>query len=320
MGKKRSNKMIEFMRFISCVFVCFIHCPFPAPAGRYVTMIGRYAVPFFILLSGYFSYNANPIAKAKKKLVETLQIVLVGGIVCLIWNSINSYLEFHDFTKWFQQYLKVETILKLLLFNRAVFLNSVFYYFFLMIYTYFIFIIACKTNTVKYFYFLIPFLLLMLFIVATKGKWFMGGNWLFLGLPMFFLGHFLHSHPQIITSTKGKEYLLIITGVMLTLVENSLKIHTDYIYLGSIVMAVACLCLCINRGQDSCPSIFATIGTNYSLYIMILHCEVRDTLRIFISNQSYYFPVLVLCVTVFLSALAKMVIDSIRTKKVRFAF
>ena len=304
MHKQRSNQMIECLRFLGCVFVVFIHCPFPDPVGEYVKTAGRTAVPFFLLLSGYFSDNAEPVKKAKKKLLDTLIVVLAAGALCLLWNSVNSYLRWQDFFKWVLPYLKRETALNFLLYNRAVFFNSTFYYFFALIYTYCIFILACKTKTTKLFYCLIPFLLVMLFVAATNGKWYMGGNWLFLGIPFFFLGHFLHSHPAVIRRMKGKELPLILLGLLLAWLEQDLQLHTDYLYIGSVISAVACLCLCVNSGERACPRPLVYLGTNCSLFIMVLHCEVRDTLALFLPKQSYSFPLLVLGITIVLSAAA----------------
>ena len=304
MRKQRSNQMIECLRFLGCVFVVFIHCPFPEPAGGFVKTLGRTAVPFLLLLSGYFSDNADPVKKAKKKLLDTLIIVLAAGTLCLLWNSVNSYLRWHDFLKWTIPYLKRETALNFLLYNRAVFFNSTFYYFFALIYTYCIFILSCRTGTTKVFYCLIPFLLVMLFVAATKGKWYMGGNWLFLGIPFFFLGHFLHSHPAVIRCLKGKELLLILPGFLLALIEWKLEFHTDYIYIGSVISSAACLCLCINSGERPCPRPLVYLGSNCSLFIMILHCEVRDTLALFLPKDTYSFPLLVLGITIVLSVTA----------------
>lgn len=302
MLKTRSNQMIECVRFISCMFVLFVHCPFPSQIGTYVTMIGRYAVPFFLLLSGYFSYNNNPIPKAKKKIRDTLRIVLVAGLVCLVWNSVNSFIETGNFVEWFHPYLTLKTIRNLLIYNRATFFNSTFYYFFMLIYVYSIFILSCKTNTIKHLYYISPVLFLLLFVVATMGQWYWGGNFLFLGIPMFYLGHFIHSHQGIIDFLKGKEIIGILLGVLLSYIELKLRIHTTYIYFGSVLISVSLLCFCINNADSKCPNFLAHLGTAYSLYIMVFHCQVRDTLQLCITSDSFLFPVLVLVTTIVFSS------------------
>lgn len=312
MQKTRSNKPIECFRFIGCVFVLFIHCPFPQPLGLYVSVMGRTAVPYFLLLSGYFSYCDKPIDKAMKKLIETVKIILVAGLLCIIWNSMNSLILHHNFFIWFVQYLTSDTLKNFLLYNRAVFFNSAFYYFFIMIYVYFIYILSCKTNTVRVFYAFIPMLIFFLFYFATVGEWYWGGNWMLLGIPMFYLGNYIHSRPQIIALLSGKEIYLIFFGIISDLVEISLRFHTGYIYIGSIIIAFSLLCLCINNKDAKCPPLFEYLGTNCSLYIMIFHCEVRDTLRLFIPSNTLYFPIIVLAITITISLFVNTIIQRIR--------
>jgi surface polysaccharide O-acyltransferase-like enzyme len=93
MGKVRTNQLIECMRYIACVLICFIHVPFPKPFSSYVILAGRAAVPFFLLLSGYFACSDDPVRKVKKKLRDTVRIVLTAGTVCFLWNFINCFLQ-----------------------------------------------------------------------------------------------------------------------------------------------------------------------------------------------------------------------------------
>ena len=84
MEKVRTNQLIECMRYIACVLICFIHVPFPKPFSSYVILTGRAAVPFFLLLLGYFACCDDPVRKAKKKLQDTVRIVLTAGAVCFL--------------------------------------------------------------------------------------------------------------------------------------------------------------------------------------------------------------------------------------------
>lgn len=301
MQKVRSNQMIELVRLVASAFVLFIHCPFPRPVGTYISIIGRFAVPFFLLLTGYFSYNANPVQKSIKKLRDTIMIVIITGTICLLWNSLNSYISTKSFSQWIFQYLSLSVLKEFLLFNRAVFFNSVFYYFFIVIYVYLIYIFACKTKTIRFFYLLSPVLFALLFYMCTAFPWYWGGNFLFLGIPLFFLGHYLHAHQTIIQSLKHKELPLMLFGIALTIIEFLAKIHSSYIFIGSVIIAISLLALCINEPETIRLTSLAKLGTSSSLHIMVFHCEIRDTLSHFVPSNTLLFPLVVLSASILLS-------------------
>ena len=142
--KQRNNQLIEACRFLACVMVMFTHVSFPSPYGGYVGALARFAVPFFLMISGYFTYGENLAAKARKKLRNTVETVVVAGATCLVWNSVNSLLRFGSASQWARAYMHRQTLVEFLLFNRAVFFNSVFYYFFMLIYTYALCLIAAR--------------------------------------------------------------------------------------------------------------------------------------------------------------------------------
>lgn len=57
--KTGRNQSVECARLIASFFVVFVHCPFPGRIGKAVVCVGRFAVPMFFMISGYFSYQAG---------------------------------------------------------------------------------------------------------------------------------------------------------------------------------------------------------------------------------------------------------------------
>ena len=72
-GSKR-NSLLDLLRFISCLFVVLIHCPLPGFLGTAIITFGRYAVPFFLMISGYylFSDNRNVVLRKAKNIINLL--------------------------------------------------------------------------------------------------------------------------------------------------------------------------------------------------------------------------------------------------------
>ena len=304
--KNRSNQTIESMRFVSCVSILFIHCGFPVPktVSGYSMAVARFAVPFLILLSGWYADHNGETTKAKKKTRDTMRVIAIGGAVCIIWNCLNSYLRYGELTSWIIPYCNQRTAVNFLLYNRAVFFNSVFYYFFILIYVYALFIAAQKLRITRILYYLIPLLLLTGIYICEFSDlpWYYGGNYLFVGLPMFMLGHFLRTKQDKLLRLKDKEWIIILTGVLITSCEYRIQ-GSRYLYSGSIVIAVAVLLFCINHGTMRCPQTLAAAGSFLSLPVIVVHCEVRDTLQILFSFGRYMLPIMVLLISLAIAIL-----------------
>ena len=304
--KNRSNETIECMRFICCVSILFIHCGFPLPLAvrGYAMAIARFAVPFLILLSGWYSDQDGKSTKAKKKLRDLAHIIWIGSLVCLLWNCCNSFLKSGEWLAWIIPYLNFRTLLNFLLFNRAVFINSVFYYFFIMVYVYVIFIFAQRFRLTMLLSCLSPLLLLVGIYVCeiTDLPWYYGGNFLFLGIPMFMIGHFLRKFSDRLPRLKTQEWFLVLTGVVITGLEYRF-FGSHYLYLGAVVIALSVFIFCVNHEDLKCSQLLVLAGTVLSLPIIVIHCEVRDTALILWHFGQYTFPLFVLVTSTILSIL-----------------
>ena len=300
--KARGNQLIECMRIVCCVVILCIHTgfPLPPPARSPAVAVSRFAVPFLILLSGWYTDHDGGTEKAKKKLKDTFRVVIFGGSLCIFWNCINSFLKTNSLTSWMRGYMTEETVVNFLLYNRAIFINSVFYYFFIMIYVYVVFITVQRLATTKYIYMLMPLLLAGGIYICefTELPWYYGGNFLFTGLPVFFLGYILRLYHEQLIRFKSKEWIFITAGVISTLLEHR-YLGDHYLYIGAIITSVFLFIFCINHEQMNCPPFFVSAGTFLSLPIIVIHCQVRDSLRIIRDFGPYGLPLLVLaCSTV----------------------
>ena len=53
---RQYNFFFDFIKGIACICVVFMHCEFPGRLGIAVQAVSRFCVPFFFMLSGYYSY------------------------------------------------------------------------------------------------------------------------------------------------------------------------------------------------------------------------------------------------------------------------
>ncbi len=80
------NRVLDIGRFWAAVLVVFLHAPFPGIGGKMIQCFSRISVPFFFLVSGYFSSNNSK--KIKSKIVRTFKMLLVYGCVYFAFNTL----------------------------------------------------------------------------------------------------------------------------------------------------------------------------------------------------------------------------------------
>lgn len=84
------NQSMEVCKLIASVFVILIHVPLPGKLGSLMACVGRFAVPVFFAISGYFSYNVGW-KKLNRRLVHIVLLNIAAIGVCLLWGCIHAY-------------------------------------------------------------------------------------------------------------------------------------------------------------------------------------------------------------------------------------
>lgn len=103
------NQTIELFRVMAALFVVLIHFPLPGICGECVSAIARYAVPFFFILTGYYSFEVETPA-LRRRIKKMVVLVLVASVIylpimCLfhkivLGESIREYLISHFNAYW----------------------------------------------------------------------------------------------------------------------------------------------------------------------------------------------------------------------------
>lgn len=317
---RRNNEMIEATRYICCVVVLCIHCALPQPIGEYFNRYGRFAVPFFLLVSGFYFYGGNSTVKSLKKIKQTAIIILINAPICLTWNCVNSYIGTGSFINWIHNYPVLHTCRDLLLFNRAVFINSSFYYLFMLLYVYvFCFLIVIIPHTSRKIVRTTAFLLLIIGYCIhhfTNHAWYHVGNFLFTGIPLFFVGHFLHENSIILRTLNKFSFPLVILSAFFTYTETHFLGGT-YLTIGQVLFAIIVLSLCIHN-EEKTSGILAYLGSNTSMIIFIYHCQIRDTVLMFINKRTLLYPISVILLSTSLGVIVSSLLNMTEKKSCRW--
>lgn len=303
------NQSINLMKGIACIFVVFIHCQFPTKVGESIVVLGRFAVPFFALVTGYFSDfddKEKSIYISQKRLKGIIKLTILSSGICVFLNLIVTCIQGGD---WILPYLNLKTLIVFVFFNRASFLSSSMWYLFGLIYVYILWINALKWNKEKYLFFSVPFLLLANLIMTEilKLPWYVSGNFLFTLLPFFLIGNRIHRKQVKYTS---KIFIGIIAANILVLMEHAF-FGASFLYISSIIIAIFWLIVVkndfiINTDIYRFCKGFCYLGEKLSMPIFVVHCGVMSIIlaiieRCSIAISEWFLPFIVLFFSIVLS-------------------
>ena len=81
--KKQRNYSLDLLKFISSFLIVCIHFKISGETGKLITIIGRFAVPVFFMVSGYYSYNDDE-HHIKNKILNIKYIKIIFLCICYL--------------------------------------------------------------------------------------------------------------------------------------------------------------------------------------------------------------------------------------------
>ncbi len=307
MSVSKRNTMLDSFRGMACLLVVFCHFPLDNDLGTYIVAVARAAVPFFLLISGYFSLRSSSddnINYARKKLISTVKLLVIGIVICIFFNTMFCILKGQAPLKWLKAAFGYKAIIKLMVFNLSYWLSAVMYYLFMMVYVYLIYILLNKYKLIKKSYCLIPVLLAINILLGRlKLNWYYSGNFFLTGIPFFLLGNMI-KEKNIRFKSVTHNVLAIFGGLIMTCIENYYFGHC-YCYVGTIILATSVFVLCISCEDVKKENRLDEFGIKYSMLIFLLHCHVGNYVCLFFEKCGItlgnYKPFIVIISTIFIS-------------------
>lgn len=319
------NQSIECARLVAAALVVFIHCPFPGLLGGYLECLGRYAVPLFFVISGYFSFRTSD-EKILGRMKHVLKLYLLAVLMYLIWNvfkteysggSTGAYLisavpEINEVARW--MFLNVPPYVGHLWYLLAM----VTCYLLLWVYVRFF---GQERVNYRPLYFA-GFCLLVNQIttgaimekVETAAPFYWGRTAFLFGIPMFTLGIFVREYQERICSnfklTSGKLLVLLLACVALSLIQWRGGINSGSMEFGTILGVVVLMLLLSMHPVIAAPESVAgrcisRLGV-LSMAVYILHLMVISAYKLLLlmpmeallgEREPWLRPILVLGIT-----------------------
>lgn len=305
--------------------IVLVHCRFPSVPGAVITAFARSGIPFFFMLSGYYTFYTDretTLSVTGRRIKKSFRLLMAVMLFYIAWRILPKLLSggITEAFLWVKTSLfQQQIIMDFLLLNVTDSVNGVLWYIPAALYVYLLFGILVKAGGKgKSLYIAAIILLAVNLVLCELGtvlglgihlKWYR--NFLFTGFPFFMLGHYLHKKEKEIQLIKNKKIPLLIAllGGAMILLESWL-VGNALLYIGNVVFVTGLYLFAIQNSLCKKGSLMGQIGSKLYLYIYISQVaviEVMDKLAgrvaFFEGTMGLYVkPALVLAVVVMLSA------------------
>ena len=285
---------IDVMRIVMAFFVVAIHVPFADKAGEVFITYGKTAVPFFLVVCGYFLYRDDNAEMMKRLIKQTKRIFIFFVAANLFYAAFFALFvrvkegSFDSLKECFT----VKALTDFLLYNMSPFCEPL-WYLGSLLYALLIMLLLNKLKVLKFAMFLAPFLVAAYVVMSHLG---IGTpvqlrNAVLVGLGYTMMGMLIRRFEKKIFGSKAAAPVLWIVFVICcvtAIVElNGYKqgIAVPFVSCEILVYVTALLCL---KYPDFGKGTFAEwLGHECSLPVYIIHMAVLQ-LIIMTGNDGFF--------------------------------
>lgn len=309
-GKTRgkSEHLIDCMRLLMAFLVVCIHYPFEGKIGQIIFCFGKVAVPFFLVVSGYFCYSGDSdcfIGRIKKQAGRIFMISAGAGFLYGYLYLIGNKLGFIDAK--IQTLITEKSLIHLLVYNESPvaphlwFLGSLFYALILML-------IVTKLNIDKYVMYISPILIGIYVYLSYVGKaeYYVIRNALLVTWPYFMMGCMIKRYKDQIQS-HIKPFWVNVSAVVcmvLVIVEYNIRHSTSLPYISTEILVYLVVLVCLNYPEVGKGTIINWLGSKCTLFVYITHIFVlwffwygvfglKNVNPVIITLSAFFVPLLV---------------------------
>lgn len=292
---------LDFLKGIAACFVVFMHVRFPEPTGRYVALLGTFAVPVFFMTSGYFGYGASR-AKTMRSIKRTATYLLVAYVIGIINLLITHQFNLHDLWQFFGEKIFTKYhLIHFVLFTDARVSGVAWFLISLLICYALKYLLGDKFRYIAYAALLLrvlgslqyPFLRIT---VPVNTPW-------VTGIPFFFIGELFRVHEGWVNQRIKSSHLVLQAAVGLAILASAIVYRSLFWYIGILLLSPALFVL-FSR-SDMKYNKMCLLGSVYAFFIYIMHplvMHVYDALRpSLLPVEAWLRPLIVLLVTIMMA-------------------
>lgn len=285
---------IDVMRIVMAFFVVAIHVPFSGKAGEVFITYGKTAVPFFLVVCGYFLYRDDNGEIMKRLLKQTKRIFIFFVAANLFYAAFFAlFVRVREGSfDSLKEFLTVKALTDFLLYNMSPFCEPL-WYLGSLLYALLIMLLLNKLKVLKIAMFLAPILVAAYALLSHLG---IGTpvqlrNAILVGLGYTMMGMLIRRFEKKILGSKAAApvlWILFVICCITAIVElNGYKqgIAVPFVSCEVLVYVIVLLCL---KYPDFGKGTFAEwLGHECSLPVYIIHMAVLQ-LIIMTGNDGFF--------------------------------
>ena len=317
---------IDVMRIVMAFLVVVIHVPFDGKAGNVFITYGKTAVPFFLVVCGYFLYRDDNKEMMKRLIKQTKRIFIFFVASNLFYAACHAvYLRVTEGSfNGMRECFTAKALTDFALYNLSPFSEHL-WYLGSLLYALLIMLLLNKLKVMKYFMFTAPLLVAAYVVLSHLG---IGTpvqlrNALFVGLGYTMMGMLIRRFEKKILDHKAAApvlWILTVICCVTAIVElNGYKqgIAVPFVSCEILIYLITLLCL---KYPDFGMGTFAEwLGRECTLTVYIMHMAVLY-LMLMTGNDSFfgkYGAVTVFVVTTFIAAVYKSIKNAVTAEKTK---
>lgn len=282
----KRNIYLDVIRGLACIFIIFIHRPFPGTAGDIISAIARAGVAIFFIISGYYAFNTDPDIMQKRmphKIKHTMRILLYALLYYLVWESFIRWAGtgFSSTFDWITNHvLSPYTWYLALVWDRDPVVGHL-WFLFALVRCYLLFAILLKFRLEKYApAFSIICLMGTIALQKTYVDTFYFRNGWFYGMGFFMAGYCIAAYKGRILNKK-LIYAGALSGMVLS-TAGGILFPKDQIYFGTIILGISLFIWAGTKAGEMpkqfLTSMLAEIGAKYGTLIYVIHWSIKECL------------------------------------------
>ena len=317
---------IDVMRIVMAFFVVVIHVPFDGKAGNVFITYGKTAVPFFLVICGYFLYREDNKEMMKRLIKQTKRIFIFFVASNLFYAACHAiYLKVTQGSfDGMRECFTAKALTDFALYNLSPFSEHL-WYLGSLLYALLIMLLLNKLKLMKYFMFTAP-LLVAAYVVLSHlgiGTSVQLRNAVLVGLGYTMMGMLIRRFEKKILDHKATApvlWILTVICCVTAIIElNGYKqgIAVPFVSCEILIYLIALLCL---KYPDFGMDTFAEwLGRECTLTVYIMHMAVLY-LMLMTGNDSFfgkYGAVTVFVVTTFIAAVYKSIKNAVTAEKTK---
>ena len=277
------NRTFDLFKWAAALFVLLLHVPFPGDVGGTVRMFARWAVPFFFMVSGYFTYGAvqrQDAGRLLRRMRRLLRIFVPAAGFYALWCCF--LLSDKTPAAFFKSHYAMRNVVSFFLLNNT---QSKPHLWFIpaLIYCYGVVLLLMKMHRTHW----LRWAPLLLLVPLVLGEVVVGmlhrevaaqysRNAWFTGLPCFALGLlFKETETQIKRLGRKWPALGVLVGLALSVLEYRYLNDSADMYFGPLLAADSLFLLAQNV-TCTWENSFVLYAEGSALAIYILHPALRN--------------------------------------------